>query len=369
MYSKVIASAKNWIESNAIDQLESIARLPGMRMAIGMPDLHPGKDAPIGAVFASENIVYPHLIGNDIGCGMTLWQTDLGGGKPKLDKWAKRLSNLEGSWEGDTRQFLQQAGIDPTPHDKSLGTIGGGNHFAELQRLTKICDQENTFNIDDQFVYLLVHSGSRGFGEQILQAHQAKHGNGGLVAGSKECDEYVTAHDHAVAWARANRKLIALRMLEALGTTATQILDICHNFVQPGTVDSANCWLHRKGAAPSDQGQTVIPGSRGSLSYLVTAAGHQLSNLATVAHGAGRKWKRSDCRERLRTKFSEESLLQTKFGSKIICDDKGLLYEEAPQAYKDIDIVVGDLLEARLIKVVAIFAPLITYKTMGRHKV
>ncbi len=364
MEFRIISSKKNWIESLAVEQLEKTAKLPGMLAAVGMPDLHPGKDTPIGAVFATQNMLYPHLVGRDIGCGMSLWQTELKGGKSKIDSWMKSLNGLEGAWEGNPGQFLQEQGVEPTAYDGSLGTIGSGNHFAELQHLHKVCDQDylDIAGVDSEAIFLLVHSGSRGLGHHVLQNHQMENGNGGLDQGTTSANTYLAAHDHAVAWARANRKLIALRFLVALGTKAKQILDVCHNCVQSGEVDGVFCWLHRKGAAPSDQGPVVIPGSRGTFSYLVLASGDQSANLATVAHGAGRKWKRSDCRSRLDKRFSKESLLRTEIGSRVICDDKQLLYEEAPQAYKDVDVVVADMVDAGLVKVIAIFAPLITYK-------
>lgn len=220
MNSKVIASSSNWIESSAVEQLYKAAQLPGMHMVVGMPDLHPGKGAPIGAVFAAENIVYPHLVGNDIGCGMGLWQTELASDKPKLDQWVRCLDGLEGPWEGNTRKFLEEEGVEPGAHDMQLGTIGGGNHFVELQRLSKICDQDyaDKSGVDSRSVFLLVHSGSRRLGEHVLHGHQQEHGDGGLAIDSPGCSAYLSAHDHAVTWARANRKLIALRFLQALGT-------------------------------------------------------------------------------------------------------------------------------------------------------
>ena len=365
MGTKIIASAQNWIEASAVEQLERTAKLKGMQAAVGLPDLHPGKDAPIGAVFATCNIIYPHLVGNDIGCGMSLWQTEVASNKLKIDRWIENLKGLEGAWEGDASQFLHDEGVEPSPYDESLGTIGGGNHFVELQCLHKVCDQStlSTAGIDAQSIFLLVHSGSRGLGEFILRSHQAKHGPGGLECGTADAIAYLGAHNHAVAWAQANRKLIALRFLAALGTKANRILDICHNSVQLGNVEAVPCWLHRKGAAPSDQGVLVIPGSRGSLSYIVAATGDQSANLATIAHGAGRKWKRSDCRGRLEKRFTKESLLRTEIGSRVICDDKELLYEEAPQAYKNVDVVVEDLVDAGLVRILAVLAPLITYKT------
>jgi release factor H-coupled RctB family protein len=334
-----------------------------MRKAIGMPDLHPGKDAPIGAVFAGD-LVYPHLVGNDIGCGMALWQTDLRNAKIKLDKWVRRLTGLEGPWDGDVSEFMSVHGVAATEFDSSLGTIGGGNHFAELQRVQKIADQHRfaSMGLDAKALFLLVHSGSRGFGESILHANAAQFGNRGHDPASPEGIAYLGSHEHATRWAKANRHLIATRFMEALGTRGNCVLDVCHNCVQQGRVDGQPCWLHRKGAAPSDVGPVVIPGSRGSLSYLVTATGDQEVNLATLAHGAGRKWRRGECRGRLEKRFSQDDLIQTELGSRVICEDKDLLFEEAPPVYKNVDIVVNDLVEAGVVSVVATFAPLITYK-------
>lgn len=101
-----------------------------------MPDLHPGKGCPIGAACASEGIIYPHLVGNDIGCGMCLFQTNIRTKRQKIDKWVNKLYGLEQGWEGDSSEYLKSKNIEPTSFDKqSLGTIGGGNHFAELQQV------------------------------------------------------------------------------------------------------------------------------------------------------------------------------------------------------------------------------------------
>lgn len=365
MTIRIIASKKNWIEGRAVDQLQKSFELAGMKAAVGMPDLHPGKNAPIGAVFASERFIYPHLVGNDIGCGMGLWQTDLRKGKLKLDKWVSRLEGLDLPWDGDPDQLLESEGMKISQFDNTLGTIGGGNHFAELQVLHKVFDNElfAEMNLDVQALFLLVHSGSRGLGDSILRWHVARFGSRGLYEESADADDYMWAHEHAVNWARLNRKLIAQRFMNAIGTNGTRVLDVCHNHVEKETVDGRTCWLHRKGAANSNKGVIVIPGSRGSLSYLVQPTEDQSKNLFTVAHGAGRKWNRSDCRARLHRRYSEGSLRRNKYGGRIICADKELLYEEAPQAYKDIDIVVSDLIEAGLIRPIAALSPVITYKT------
>jgi release factor H-coupled RctB family protein len=94
--------------------------------------------------------------------------------------------------------------------------------------------------------------------------------------------------------------------------------------------------------------------------------GEQEKNLLSFAHGAGRKWNRSECEGRLRERFSADSLRKTKLGSYVICEDKGLLYEEAPQAYKDIEVIIGDMVSFGLIRVIASFTPLMTYEVRER---
>ena len=130
----------------------------------------------------------------------------------------------------------------------------------------------------------------------------------------------------------------------------------------PQTLGEIPCWLHRKGAALSDAGPVVIPGSRGARSYLVLPVGDGEHCGFSLAHGAGRKWTRSDAKGRLKERFRPADLTRTDLGSTVICDDRDLLYEEAPQAYKDIDDVIGDLVHAEAARPVAVLSPLITYK-------
>ncbi len=370
MHIRIIASEKSWIEGNAVEQLNATAALPGMLACAGMPDLHAGKDAPIGAVFACQSLIYPHLVGSDIGCGMGVWQTELRRNKVKIAHWEKRLQGLDDEWKGDVKQFLRDAGVGTTRFDRSLGTIGGGNHFAELQQVKEVYDQKcwQDAGLDREALYVLVHSGSRGLGASILEKYQKRFSNDALVADSDEGRAYIESHNRAVGWARANRALIAERFLKALAAKGQPVLDICHNNVQPGVVEGQACWLHRKGAAPADRGLVVIPGSRGALTYLVAPRGDQSANLETLAHGAGRKWRRGECRGRLEHLYSPESLRRTKIGSWVICADKRLLYEEAPQVYKDIDAVVQDLCDAGLIEKVAAFAPVLTFKVSAGHR-
>jgi release factor H-coupled RctB family protein len=363
---RVIASARNWIESKAVDQLKSTGSLAGMVAAVGMPDLHPGKGSPIGAAFACKDFIYPFLIGNDIGCGMTLWQTDISKGKIRLDKWLRRLESLENAPVEEAVAYLHAVNVDSSGFEHSIGTVGGGNHFAELQRVQQV-DDEGTFSslgLDADKLMLLVHSGSRGLGESILRAHTERFGAEGLPAEGEEAATYLRKHDHALRWASANRAFIGSRFLTALSCQAGPILDLHHNFVERGTINGdTSVWLHRKGACPSDRGVVVIPGSRGALTYLLKPTDDQEKNLYTLAHGAGRKWTRADCRGRLEKKYSPESFLKTELGGRVICTDKNLLYEEAPQAYKDIDVVVQDLIDEGLVTTIATLAPVISYKT------
>ncbi len=363
---RVIASPQSWVEGEAIRQLEAVARLPGMHLAVGLPDLHPGKGAPVGAAFASEGLFYPTLVGNDIGCGMGLWDVALPARKAKPERWAARL-DLDGPWDGDAAAFLSELGVPSTGFELALGTVGGGNHFAELQRVDAVHDAEAfaSLGLAADRLLLLVHSGSRGLGEAILRAHVDRHAAGGLAEDSDEARTYLARHNHAVAWGRANRALIARRMLDGIGASGRRALDVCHNSVTAREVEGRTRWLHRKGAAPADQGPVVIPGSRGALSYLVAPVGDAAGSAHSLAHGAGRKWNRTSARERMKERFSVESLSRTSFKSHVICEDRDLLFEEAPPAYKAIDRVVTDLVEAGLVKVVATLAPVLTYKTRG----
>lgn len=166
-----------------MEQLDQTAELPGMTLAVVMPDLHPGKGHPIGAAFMTQGIFYPYLLGSDIGCGMGLWKTTLSCRKIKLDRWVKQLDDLDDSWDGDIKAHLADYGLETDVDDRSVGTIGGGNHFAELQRLESIEDETalNNLGLDRDTLLLLVHSGSRGKGEAILRSYTSKYGAQGVI--------------------------------------------------------------------------------------------------------------------------------------------------------------------------------------------
>jgi release factor H-coupled RctB family protein len=367
---RLFASAKSWIEGEAVRQLYATAKFDGMRQAAGFPDLHPGKGTPVGAAFATERMLYPHLIGGDIGCGMGLWQTDLLRRKAKLDRWASLRFDLEHPWEGDAREYLAAAGLHSTVFDTALGTIGGGNHFAELQAMEEVFDAKELKRLGlgkDQLV-VLVHSGSRGLGEATLRDHVDEHHATGAPAGSPAAEQYLRGHDYAVRWAQVNRALIAERFISGLGGASERVWDGCHNHITRREHKGETLWLHRKGAVAAEAGPVMIPGTRGTLSYLVRPLGDGEANLWSLAHGAGRKWSRSDSRARMRERFQQAELVQTPLGGRVICEERDLLYEEAPAAYKNIDTVIQDLVTAGLASVIATFRPVLTYKTRALRR-
>src|SRR6266567_1679266 len=363
---RLFASAQSWIEGEAVRQLYATAKLDGVCQAVGFLDLHPGKGSPVGAAFVTEGMIYPHVIGGDIGCGMGLFKTDLLRRDAKLDRWAKLQFNLEHPWDQFVSDFLAERDLESTEFDSALGTIGGGNHFAELQTVEKVleADEFKKLGLGKQQLVVLVHSGSRGLGESILRAHVDEHFANGVEADSFAAEEYLRDHNFAVRWAKANRELIARRFVAALGAEAECLWDGCHNSITRHEVG----WIHRKGAVAADGDFVVIPGSRGSLSYIVKPVGDGESHAWSLAHGAGRKWARSDARQRMRERFGMHQLVQTPLGSRVVCEERDLLYEEAPAAYKNIEGVIEDLVAAELVSVIATLRPLLTYKTRKAHR-
>ncbi|MFH3788486.1 RtcB family protein, partial [Acinetobacter baumannii] len=158
----LIASDSTWIEGKAIQQLQTTAELDGMCRVVGLPDLHPGRGYPVGAAFFSVGRFYPALVGNDIGCGMALWETGLAPGKLSADKLEKRLGNLDLPLDETWSDCIEALDLPAREHWRALGTIGGGNHFAELQQVETVFDQAalHALGLDADRLQLLVHSGS-----------------------------------------------------------------------------------------------------------------------------------------------------------------------------------------------------------------
>ncbi len=372
---RLFTSDKSWIEGAALQQLGHTAGRDGIVHAAGFPDLHPGKGVAVGAAFVSRDRLYPHLAGNDIGCAMSFWATDIAARKLKLDRWAKKLDGLDRPYEGDLGPWRARYHLPESPSDIGLGTIGGGNHFAELQVVEEVVDAPAFagLGLEADAATLLVHSGSRGLGHAIHAEVLDRHGTNPLAAGSVDAAHYLARHDHAQRFARANRALIADRFAGQIGAGLRLVSDVVHNEVEAEDWQGRPAFIHRKGAASSRAalaaGCVMIPGSRGTFSYLVRATGdgaHMDAAAWSLAHGAGRRWQRGYAKPRLSHKLRVEDLARTPLGGRVICEDRELIYEEAPQAYKDIAQVIDDLVAAGLVAVIAVYRPVLTYK-VRRH--
>ena len=361
---RLFSDNKCWIEGNALAQLKKAATLPGMCLAVGLPDLHAGNGRPIGSVLVSRHLFYPDMIGTDIGCGVACWQSDLKVIKAKLDKMVHKLERLPKQWDGDTNAWLEHYRLAPTGFEHSLGTIGSGNHFAEFQKVETVVDPQrfDQLGLDKKRVILTIHSGSRGLGKDILFQYTEQVGGAGTDLDKQVGQSYLESHNQALTWAQANRDLIAERFLSQVGTAGQRICDIPHNFLEQGILNGESVWLQRKGAAPSNRGVVMIPGSRGALSYLVEPCADNETSALSIAHGAGRKWERKSCRGRLEKRYKRKDLHTTDLGSRVMCTDRDLLYEEAPQAYKNIEVVINAMESHGLVKIIAAFRPLLTYK-------
>ena len=353
----IIASKKNWIDSRSVDTLKQIGDYKGVQKVVGLPDLGIGT-VPNGMAVLTKNRIYPHLIGGDIGCGMSLYETALNSTHKKsikVERFEKKLNKLES--------------LDHITLDKeielaySLGSIGKGNHFAELHLIHEVQDEKlfKQLDLSSDSLYTLVHSGSRSFGQIVFDTIAGSYDpTEGIDVESSEAKVYLDKHNQAISYAHQSRTIIASKLLKAIGINRVCkcVSDTAHNSIM--SLDEG--WLHRKGATPTDKGPVIIAGSRGSLSYLVMPTEHTFRSNFSLAHGSGRKWERGSAKSKLQNRYSHSDLLRTAIGSRVICKDKKLLYDESPQAYKNIDIVIDDLVNAGLATVIATFKPILTYK-------
>lgn len=396
-----IYAHNSYVPSEAQSQLEDLKKLSGVKYLIGMPDLHKGK-FPVGSICVTEQYnIYPELVGTDIGCGMSLIKTTMKTNKysPKqlerlaekidigkfvfaneekkqyhLDKFYSNTINLGkfksypidlSYWNNLSIELdklsseLKNLGLK---YLDSMGTIGLGNHFVELLQFDKTVSDEfvKKYNIDESFYYILVHSGSRGLGEEILQLYLGKQIN--LL-------QYKILHDYAVEWAKHNRWAIAYQFANYIGSELEYVLDLTHNWVESVIIENNKYNIHRKGAAPVISNlPVIIPGSRGSRTWLVEP-NHPIHSLETgysLSHGAGRKISRLKAQEGMKAKSESDREICCQ-GDKdidniVICQDANLFYEEAPFAYKDIQAVIDDLEYFNLAQPICSFIPVITFK-------
>lgn len=348
----LFASERNWIDTRSVETLHQISRYEGIQHVAGLPDLSVG-NVPNGSACLSEGRIYPHLIGSDIGCGMALFQSRVALSKFKADRSEKVLRKLPSLSTIETDVAL----------DHHLGTIGRGNHFAELQQVETIEDEAafDRLGLQKKQLYVLIHSGSRAFGQQVFDSVSGSYDpTCGINALSTEGKAYLQSHDEAIALAKTSRAVIAQRLFRALklNDTLHTVSDTAHNSI----LKTPEGYIHRKGATPTTEGAVMIAGTRGSLSYLVMPTDDTARSVHSLAHGAGRKWERRSCGGKLKSLYTKEDFKRTKLDTRVICHETQLLYEEAPEAYKNIDVVIADLVDAGLATVIATFRPLLTFK-------
>ena len=168
---RLFASAKSWIEGEAVRQLYATAKLEGMRLAVGFPDLHPGKGTPVGAAFVTEGrrSIRTSSVATSAAawrCSRRTWSAATSSSTAGRDAVRPRTP-----WTDEISEFLAEEELESTEFDEALGTIGGGNHFAELQAVEEVLDAREfkKLGLGKQQLVVLVHSGSRGLGESILR--------------------------------------------------------------------------------------------------------------------------------------------------------------------------------------------------------
>jgi tRNA-splicing ligase RtcB len=380
--------AKLWVmpdtlESQCHNQLKNLMRLPfAVNHIAVMPDAHCGYGMPIGCILATDNVVIPNAVGVDIGCGMIAARLV---GLPALNIVRSHLRELRAlirqavpvgrnwhdePWGIDTMPKLMQGVVIGKQFDRArhqLGTLGGGNHFIEVQ-----VDQH-----DD--VWVMIHSGSRNLGKQVADyyAEWALDDNaqnysqvprsadlGFFCREHNGFDEYVTEMNYCVQFAKDNRAVMMRAILRCFGElwsdariSSGQVHDICHNHMSIENHFGRNLCVHRKGAAGPYRGNWgIIPGSMGSESYIVSHTGERLSYLST-SHGAGRRMSRKRAKSDLNLR--DQQAILDEMGVVHGLNGRGNL-DEAPSAYKSIDEVMANQVDLCNIEVV--LTPILSIK-------
>lgn len=373
---KVLSWATD-VESNTLDQAALSAQMPFIPAHIAlMPDAHLGIGATVGSVIPTMGAIMPAAVGVDIGCGMIAALTDLRSSDlgDNLDALMPLVTERipagvgKGHADGSDLAMLGKHATEFTPKQETtaavqFGTLGSGNHFVE------VC-------LDDQDrVWTVLHSGSRGIGNQL--ASRAITEAKGLmkryfidlpdpdlayfVEDTPEFDRYITDMLWAQRYAMASRSKMMDAALESLfevvghGSGLNRI-NCHHNFTQKEAHLGRNFWITRKGAikaATGDRG--VIPGSMGTRSYIVSGLGSTAS-YTSCSHGAGRRMSRTVARKTL----SVESLNAAMVGKSWNAESASELLDEHPDSYKDIDQVMAA--QSDLVSVEAVLRQVFNYK-------
>ncbi|MDR2192664.1 MAG: RtcB family protein [Endomicrobium sp.] len=368
---------KSWcanLDENSEKQALNLAKLPFAFHHIAlMPDAHSGYGMPIGGVLACKDAIIPNAVGVDIGCGMhavksNLMEIDVEILKNILSKirnlipvgFEHKKTPLEilplDEWKEKTKTDLTVVSRQYYAATFQAGTLGGGNHFIEIQRGS------------DGHIWFMIHSGSRNLGKQVADYYnsQAKYQNALYFSSvPKEADlafipiktplfkEYLAEMNFCVEFALFNRTTMA-NVIKDIFLEENRLcdfefeLDIAHNYCKNEEHFNENVWVHRKGATSAKEGQLgIIPGSQGTKSYIVKGLGNKES-FNSCSHGAGRRMGR---KQAIRELNLEEEIQRL--------DSKNILHairgrqdlEEAPSAYKNIEDVMNaqkDLVEIQV---------------------
>lgn len=372
------------LEDSAHVQLRNVAKLPFIHKHVAvMPDVHWGMGATVGSVIPSKGAIVPAAVGVDIGCGMMAARTSLvasdlpdslAGVRTAIEK-AVPHGRTDNGGAGDRGAWhdVQPASLDAlagltgrlgrivdkhpkldkaagrSPHH--MGTLGTGNHFIEV-----CLDQ-------DQRVWVMLHSGSRGIGNKIgtyfidLAKQEMRRWHINLPdadlayfpEGTEHFGEYVEAVSWAQEFALANREAMMRATMAALRSTlgrefdaSVEAVNCHHNYVSRENHFGENVWLTRKGAVRARAGDLgIIPGSMGVRSYIVRGLGNPES-FHSCSHGAGRAMSRGEARKR----FTLDDHAAATAG--VECRKDADVIDETPAAYKDIEAVIAaqsDLIE------------------------
>lgn len=386
--------AKIWVddlasvESSALDQIKLMLEFPYLFKHISiMPDTHLGKGAVIGGVVATEKTIVPNIVGVDIGCGMSAFNTNIDYTRElftkdfwyKWQKLVRALIPVGFNWHSEKQEmpmeiasyylYFRDSKETFDRVDKQMGTLGGGNHFLEAQ-----VDDKNK-------IWFMVHSGSRNIGLRISNYYNQKAKEFNLRYKSKtpqdlwflhEDDNLFNAYLHDMKWATdyalENRWQMLENLYKAFCITAESVIDnyanhnvirnkginIHHNFVQREKHFNNDVMVHRKGATSAKKGEIgIIPGSMGTKSYIIRGLGNK-DAYASCSHGAGRTMSRTQAKNAITLDDFQSSLE----GTLNKADMRNI--DEAPGAYKSINNVMQN--QRDLVEIVTELTPIITVK-------
>lgn len=379
--SPTLVSWATDLDPQTAEQALRTSRLPILAGPVAlMPDAHLGLGATVGSVVATEGALIPSCVGVDIGCGMAavrfdLTATDLPDSLgPLLSEVARVVPAGVGrghaharksaaGWLDEHRPRTELSDRQARRALEQMGTLGSGNHFVEL------CLDET------DRVWLVLHSGSRGIGNQLATGHisaakaVARRMELGLedpslayvLEGTPEFEHYLADLLWAQAYAAENRAVMLRALvpvvLRAVGRGRTvETIDCHHNYAAREVHDGRPVWVTRKGAIRAGRGQAgIIPGSMGAASYIVEGLGNPAS-WQSCSHGAGRAMSRNQARRSL----TADSLARAMAGRTWLAGDAERLVDEHPSAYKDIDQVMAD--QADLVEIRHRLRQVLNYK-------